>query len=214
MVRFDCTVLVFSKAPVPGTVKTRLLPEVNEIEAARLYCELVARTLSTVNKSNIAGWRVQLWCTPVTDHPFFVECRDKFGVELRLQSRGDLGVRMHAAITDAVTESNSVLLIGCDCPELQQADLITARQELRSEADVVLGPSEDGGYYLIGMNTPQPELFRDVPWGGASVLEVTRNRLRGWGLKTYELPIRWDLDDAVGLQRYWGVKERQSGGGS
>ena len=211
MIRHDCTVLAFSKAPVPGTVKTRLLPALNENEAARLYRELVVRTLDTVTDSRIAGWRVQLWCTPVTDHPFFVECRDKYGVELQLQARGDLGVRMHAAIAAAMTESDSVLLIGCDCPELQLADLVKARQELRLDADVVLGPSEDGGYYLIGMKTPQALLFQDIPWGGPTVLDVTRGRLRGRGLRSYELPLRWDLDDMVDLQRYRQMQERLGG---
>lgn len=213
MVRYDCTVAVFSKAPVPGTVKTRLLPALNEVDAAWIYRELVTRTLKTVSGCLSTGWRVELWCTPVADHPFFVECRDKYGVELRLQPRGDLGARMRIAIGEVLAESDSMLLIGCDCPELQQADLETARQALQMEADVVLGPAEDGGYYLIGMNSPQPALFRDIPWGGATVFDITRKRLHERGLRPYTLPIRWDLDDAQDLQRYRQMKERERGTG-
>jgi len=197
---------VFSKVPVPGTVKTRLLPAVNEIDAALIYKELVKRTLNTVITVDYLG--VQLWCTPVADHPFFLECQEKYELDLCLQSGGDIGDRMQAAIKATLRGDNSVLVVGCDCPELRAEDLSTARDKLRDGYEVVLGPSEDGGYYLIGMKEPHPDLFNGIHWGEPTVLKETRDRLSRLGLSCYELPLRWDLDDEVDLKRYRGMLEK------
>lgn len=204
MVRFECTVLVFSKAPVPGTVKTRLIPRISETDAAVIYKELVERTLNTVTAVDYLG--LQLWCTPVDDHPFFLACQEKYELDLCLQSGGNIGDRMQAAVKETLWGDNSVLVIGCDCPELQAEDISTARDKLHTGSDVVLGPSEDGGYYLIGMKELHPELFRGIHWGESTVLEETRYRLAQSGLSCYELPLRWDLDDADDLDRYLRIK--------
>ena len=196
----ECAVLVFSKAPVPGTVKTRLLPVLNADDAARLYRELLERTLNTVTGN--AQWHTQLWCTPTIDHPCFLECRDKYQVELRLQSVGDIGERMHRAISESLRNFRSALLIGCDCPELQHADLVTARDKLADGYDVVLGPASDGGYYLIGMAAAHREVFTGINWGMNTVLPVTRDRIRGLRLACYELPDRWDLDNVEDMKKY------------
>lgn len=206
MIRYQCTVQVFSKAPVPGTVKTRLLPVVNETDAAQIYRGLIERTLDTVSAAGNLG--VQLWCTPVVDHPFFLECREKYDLDLHLQTGGNIGERMQAALKETLWGDNSVLVIGCDCPELQAHDLSTAWDKLRSGYDVVLGPSEDGGYYLIGMNELHPKLFRGIHWGGPTVLEETRKRSEKLGLSCYELPLRWDVDDADDLARYLRIREQ------
>ena len=206
MIRYECTVLVFTKAPIPGTVKTRLLPAINETDAAQIYKELVERTLNTA--STVGNLGVHLWCTPVVDHPFFLECQERYELDLCLQTGGNLGDRMQAAIKETLWGDNSVLVIGCDCPELQAEDLSIARDKLRFDYDVVLGPSEDGGYYLIGMKELHPELFRGIHWGGPTVLEETRNRLAEMGLTCYELPLRWDLDDAEDLNRYLRIRDK------
>ena len=196
--------LVFSKAPLPGTVKTRLHDELSADAAASLYRELLERTLLTVTDN--APWPTQLWCTPATDDPCFMECRDKYHVKLHRQSGGDIGDRMYAAIAANLADYRSVLLVGCDCPELQQTDLVTARNKLADGYDAVLGPAEDGGYYLIGVNTVYREMFTGIRWGTESVLEETRNRLRDLRLKYHELPVRWDLDDVEDLKRYLKVR--------
>jgi rSAM/selenodomain-associated transferase 1 len=200
MIKRDCAVLVFSKAPVPGAVKTRLQPMLNAAGAAELYRELLHRTLRTITSG--PGWDTRLWCSPVIDHPCFQECRERYGVDLRLQSGRDVGARMYSAIADTLEHYRSVLLVGCDIPALQYADLEAGRRKLADDYDVVLGPAEDGGYYLIGMNTPRPELFTGMDWGSAAVLEATRKRLRDLRLKCHELPERWDLDTVADLERY------------
>lgn len=200
----DCAVLVFSKAPVPGTVKTRLIPELNETGAARLYEELAYRTLSKVTGQR--PWDVQLWCTPVMDHPFFQDCSDRYKVGLHLQSGRDLGERMYSAAAAALTRYRSVILIGCDCPELDQSDLDSAKIRLDDGYDAVLGPCEDGGYYLIGLRASHKKIFNSIEWGSRAVMEDTRNRLRTLELDWYELPLRWDLDDMEDLGRYMKVR--------
>lgn len=200
MSKKKCAVLVFSKAPVPGTVKTRLIPALNEVDAALLYQQLIERTLNTVIRTGTS--KTQLWCTPITEHPYFLYCEDKFNIELRLQSGKDLGERMYYALSATLLDYHSVLLVGCDCPELRHEDLYTAMEMLADGYDAVLGPSADGGYYLIGVSTVNKKIFDGIQWGQDTVLNDTRNRLKELKFNFHELPERWDLDDAEDLKRY------------
>lgn len=192
-----CDLLVFARTPVAGQVKTRLIPVLGAEGAARLYERFLLRTLETA--VGAAPGRVQLWCTPTTDHPFLERCAREFDVKLRLQSGRDLGERMDHALSACI--DTGAVLVGCDCPELTVEDLESAASWLSDGTPVVLGPSEDGGYYLIGLCTPVPGLFEDVHWGRPSVLEVTRARLRDLGLRWRELPTRWDVDRPADLER-------------
>jgi hypothetical protein len=200
----DCAVLVFTKAPAPGAVKTRLMPALSAVETAELYRELLERTLNTITEPG--EWVTQLWCAPGVDHPYFQACRSRFHVALHAQRGRDLGERMHRAITATLRDYRTVLVIGCDCPDLRRSDLATARAKLADGYDVVLGPAEDGGYYLIGMRAAHRELFAGIHWGEATVLGATRDRLQTLRLRHYELPVRWDLDDVEDFERY---KKRQ-----
>ncbi len=139
---------------------------------------------------------VELWCTPDALHPFFLACRSRFGVRLRVQRGADLGARM----ADALHRRFPALVMGSDCPSVTVSDLRAARQALESGADAVLGPARDGGYVLLGLSRPIPGLFRSMPWGSGSVLDETRARLRGRGLRWHELPVRWDVDRPADLR--------------
>ena len=198
MIDGSCAILVFSKAPVPGQVKTRLLPALGEADVVTLYIELVERTLREVSGFSE---NVQLYCTPDTRHPFFQACRDRYGIRLYTQTGADLGERMANAIAGTLGEYASVIIIGCDCPELDRTDLSTACGQLRDGTDIVLGPCEDGGYYLVGMSRPIPGLFTGIHWGTANVLKQTRHRVNELNLRLFELPVRWDLDDVQDLGR-------------
>ena len=193
-------ILIFAKAPVPGSVKTRLLPVLSPEGAAALYRELLETTVSTVCSSALAG--VDLWCAPDTLHPVFRSLEKTRGVALFRQSGGDLGSRMAWAATRALASADSVLLIGGDCPELDPDYLETALRWLAEGDDAVLGPAEDGGYVLIGLRRNNPRLFEDIPWGGDRVLELTRERLRELGWRWRELTPLWDLDRPEDLHRY------------
>jgi rSAM/selenodomain-associated transferase 1 len=151
----DARLLIMSKAPVPGQVKTRLIPLLGAAPAAGLYAGLVRDCLAMSTAAGLCP--VELWCSPSAGHPFFRRCHADFPVRLYSQSPGDLGQRMSRALQSALCRARHVMLIGADCPALTAADLEEALQLLVRGTDAVLGPATDGGYYLIGMNrAPRP----------------------------------------------------------
>ncbi len=135
-----------------------------------------------------------LACAPDANHPFFGDCAARHRVAREPQPAGDLGARMLFAIAHACATAPAVVVIGSDCPALTAADLREAAQQLHRGADVVLAPTEDGGYALIGMTRPHAALFADVPWGSAGVLAATRSRAAALGLRAAELRTVWDID--------------------
>lgn len=185
-------VQVFARAPVPGQAKTRLIPVLGERGAARVQAALVRDTLAML--TSMGDCPVELWCAPDSDNPFFTGCRDDFAVSLHTQTEGDIGQRMHHALSHGLNRQPHVLLVGSDCPELSPDDIRTALDALRSGKDAVLGPAADGGYYLIGLRRPMPALFADMPWSTEAVRELTCERLAEAGADWSELPVRRDLD--------------------
>ncbi len=195
----DASVLIFARAPVAGSVKTRLIPLLGDHGAAALYRSLVERALTVARESGVGP--VELWCAPATDDDFFAACRDRFHVTLHRQREGDLGARMLDAFEDALTRSRHVLLTGSDCPSLTAADLRAAARALREGRDAVFCPTEDGGYVLVGLSQAMPALFDAMTWGTATVMEETRQRLRNLGWRWHELPVHWDVDRPQDYQR-------------
>ncbi|MFQ5488834.1 MAG: TIGR04282 family arsenosugar biosynthesis glycosyltransferase, partial [Gammaproteobacteria bacterium] len=173
--RASATLLIFAKAPEPGRVKTRLASHVGPLRAAQIHRELVRHSIA--NLSN-GPWKTQLWCAPGCGHPFFQPYRQHRHLSLHRQQGGDLGQRMHHAMTAALRRSASAILIGSDCPYLTPDHLEAALDALRRGNDAVLIPARDGGYVLLGLRRPQATLFQDIPWGSPSVLTSTRARLR------------------------------------
>lgn len=190
--------LVFARAPVPGLVKTRLIPALGAAGAAALHGRLLERTLATACAA--APGRVELWCTPDTGAPAFAAAAEHWGVTLQRQPPGDLGARMHAALAAALDRGTRALLIGCDCPALTAADLEQAFAALDAD-DVVLGPAADGGYVLVGARRLSPLLFTGIDWGGPRVLRQTRARLVALGWRWHELRTLWDVDRPEDLAR-------------
>jgi rSAM/selenodomain-associated transferase 1 len=197
----DAVLMIFCKAPIPGQVKTRLSPKLTPKQAAGLHIELSTKTLQRATQSNLCP--VQLWCTPTTDHAFFTESAASYPLVLRQQQGADLGERMHHAFCSALADYSHALLMGCDCPSLTEQDLEQALTALsREKNEVVLAPAEDGGYVLIGLNQPHPELFDNMPWGTAQMLHQTRIRIRHHKLRHHELSEQWDVDTPQDLNRY------------
>ncbi|MGZ5006884.1 MAG: TIGR04282 family arsenosugar biosynthesis glycosyltransferase [Methylobacter sp.] len=196
----NAVLMIFCKAPIPGQVKTRLIPELTAEQAAELHIELSIKTLQRAVESNLCP--VQLWCSPTTEHDFFTSLQATYPITLEQQQGSNLGERMHHAFCSALTNYSHALLMGCDCPSLTGQDIEQALAALTQENDVVLAPAEDGGYVLVGLNRPRPELFDNMPWGTARVLEQTRSRIRHSDLRHYELSEQWDLDTPGDLKRY------------
>ena len=181
--------LVFLKAPRPGFVKTRLARDLDAEAAAGIHRVLVERTLARV----AAHPDVELRFAP-DDAESEVKSWQRAGWRLRPQGPGDLGTRLSAATAEAFAEGSSrVLVIGSDCPDIEREDLRAAEEAL-SRYDVVLGPAEDGGYWLLGLRAPQPALFRDIAWGTSTVLTQTCERARSAGLEVHELRRLRDID--------------------
>src|SRR5262249_12776902 len=135
------------------------------------------------------------------DDPFFRFCAARYGTALVSQSAGDLGARMHAAFLRALADCARALLVGSDCAALSTRHLRQADQALRDGADAVFAPCEDGGYALVGLTQPDEQLFRDIAWGGETVMADTRKRLAGLGWQWCELETLWDVDRPEDYER-------------
>jgi rSAM/selenodomain-associated transferase 1 len=191
--------LIFAKAPVLGRVKTRLIPALGADGAAALHERLCHAALAQATAARLAP--VELWCHPDTRHAFFTACRAMYGVELHEQRGADLGARMHNAFDHAFESSRYAVTIGTDCPDLTVGDLQNAFRALEDGYDAVLGPAVDGGYVLIGLSRPVPDLFTEIDWGSDRVLAQTRARLADLDLRAKELPPRHDIDRPEDLVR-------------
>lgn len=193
-------ILLFAKAPVPGTVKTRLASVLGEKEAAALHRRLTRRALKTALSAKLGP--VILFCAPDTRHAFFRRLKRESGVVLRSQRGADLGERMHHAMTYALARYRGAIVIGSDCPAMDENYLRQAAEVLEcGDSTLVLGPATDGGYVLIGASLIPRGLFTDVPWGSNEVLEITRARLKATGRSWHELAPLDDVDRPGDLSR-------------
>ena len=194
----EAALIVFARAPVPGRVKTRLVPLLGKEGAARLHAQMVEKALAT---ARAAGFQeVDLYCAPGIESDFFVKMHKRYGVRLWAQGRGNLGDRMYRALR----RHSCAILIGSDCPAIRPADLRAAARALADGADAVLAPAEDGGYPLIGVRRAARQLFDGVDWGTPEVLEQTRRRLKTLRWRWRELRTLWDVDrpdDVARLKR-------------
>ncbi|MDP1579751.1 MAG: TIGR04282 family arsenosugar biosynthesis glycosyltransferase [Candidatus Didemnitutus sp.] len=191
------TVVVMLKAPREGTVKTRLAADVGPAQATRIYRLLVERQLAAIP----AHWPVEVHFAPADAHE---EMRDWLGPRPRLcpQADGDLGQRLTRAVNASFAHgAAAVLVIGGDCPELDRDALQSAAGALGTH-EVVLGPASDGGYYLIGLTLPQPEIFADIPWSTSGVLTATLQKTDAVGLIPLCLSVRDDVDTLADLQKH------------
>jgi uncharacterized protein len=186
-------IAILAKAPIAGLAKTRLIPALGREGAALLQARLIARTLATACAA--ATGPVSLWAAPEESH--FRELAQRFPVKLARQVGGDLGARMYAALEPACP----ALVIGSDCPALEPKHLREAADALREGFDAVIIPAEDGGYVLIGLRQPRPDLFADMPWGTGTVMAETRCRAAKLGLAVRELAPLWDVDVPADLER-------------
>lgn len=194
--------MIFARLPEPGRAKTRLAPVLGEEGAADLYRAFLDDAVAMAGR--IEADRRELWI-PRRPGAGRVLGRRYPALELRWQADGGLGERLRASFRAAFAEgSDLALAVGSDHPTLPPEHLRLGFRRLR-EADVVLGPARDGGYYAVGLRRRAwPEgavMFRDVPWSTERVLEVTLGRAREIGLRAVELPRWYDVDEPGELAR-------------
>ncbi len=196
-----CALVVMAKAPRPGKVKTRLQPPLTAEEAAALNVCFLRDTTENIAAITAEGGAAGLVCyTPVGDEAAFDGLLpDGFAL---LPQRGDgFGERLRLAVQDVLACGfGAVCLIDSDSPTMPASALREAVEALAQPGDrVVLGGSADGGYYLIGLKAAHPEPFEHITWSTPSVYAETVQQVRGAGLELIELPIWYDVDEAITL---------------
>lgn len=188
--------IVFAKAPVAGQAKTRLIPALGAAGAAALAERLLVHTLGAAMS---AGFEyVELCATPDSRHPALARWAGLPGLALADQGDGDLGERMVRALGRALRHHHRALLIGSDVPALDGHCLAQAAAAL-AEHDAVFVPALDGGYALVGLCQPAPQLFAGVAWSTPQVMAQTRALARQTGLRWAELPAMADIDAPADL---------------
>lgn len=184
----DSVLMVFVKNPVPGKVKTRLAEEVGPGEALAIYHRLLRYTREIVGILNTA---IQIWYSgfvPREDH------WDEIVNRKELQQGDDLGERMEYAFDTVFKEGYArAVIIGSDCAELTPGILEQAFQAL-DQADLVVGPSKDGGYYLLGMKELHSPLFRHKDWSTPGLYGQTMDEIEEASLTCSVLPVLNDVD--------------------
>jgi rSAM/selenodomain-associated transferase 1 len=190
------SIAILAKAPIPGLVKTRLIPTIGAHAASALQERLTERAIATSLSADVGP--VTLWCSPDATHSTFLKLVMQQRIILKRQPDGDLGARMLAA---TAAGSGPALVIGTDCPALTELHLRGAANALREGNEVIIIPAEDGGYVLIGTRTPQPAIFAGIAWGTNTVLAETRARIIEQRLALMEQPPLWDVDTEADLAR-------------
>jgi len=196
--------LLYTKPARPGRVKTRLIGGLTAEQAAELHAAFLGDVLSELRRGNFhlrVAWALD---TSDASFPEFQEAR---GIDAVRQEGGDLGSRLYHGLAAAAAECfDYVAAVGSDHPELRFTAVEDAFSRLSKGAEVVLGPSEDGGYFLVGMRRQAlaRRLFEDVPWSTDQVCATTVERCRELGLVTELLPTGRDVDVADDLHRLAG----------
>jgi len=189
-------VVVFAKAPQPGVAKTRLIPALGAQGAASLARRMLAHTLKQALAAKLP---VELCMSPGPEDPLWADVAIPDTIERSAQGDGDLGQRM-ARTVERVSASHgeNAILIGTDCPSLIVARLTEAVRML-AQHDMVILPASDGGYVLIGMKKPCPEIFTNMPWGTSAVAALTLGRLSKLGMRVWQGQTMHDIDEPADL---------------
>lgn len=187
-------IIVFGKEPRPGRVKTRLARDIGDREACAVYEKLLHQVLAEALGTGLA---VHL---ALADSPS-PGWAPPFAVPVETQTTDDLGNRMAAAFQEAFRVGvDAVILVGSDAPGCHRGIFLEAFKCLDA-APVVLGPSVDGGYYLVGQRCPGVDLFSEIPWSAQETYGCTVSRLQELGVPFEEVPILTDLDTLDDLRR-------------
>ncbi len=191
----DNAVILFARDPILGQVKTRLSPSLDDETILKLYTCFVEDSLEKIRQVDNAKCFVGI--SP-DNHSGFFEGIKSLGMNLFTQQGKDLGDKMRQAFVDRFAEGyKKVVIIGSDSPSLPVSYINKA---LASEKDLVLGPSTDGGYYLIAMSGKVSEVFSGVAWGTKHVLDETLKKLKGARASLELLPIWYDVDSPDDLK--------------
>jgi rSAM/selenodomain-associated transferase 1 len=186
--------IVFLRLPVLGNVKTRLALTLGPERALRIYKELLDTTFQVVSKSEASVYLFY-------DGGLPPKAERIQAFSYHLQTEGTLGRRMTNALSDILTKHEKVVIIGSDCPGIS-AELINKSFTSLEDCDVIIGPSEDGGCYLIGCRKLTPSFFESVEWSTEHVLDQTVEKIRQQGLTFQLLETLMDIDTESDWQQH------------
>lgn len=187
--------IIFIKNPEKGKVKTRLAKTVGDDQALKIYKVLMAHTRSLASK--IQAKRYLFYSQYINEQDDW--SKDLFVKDL--QSEGDLGHKMASAFQSVLTQHQKAIIIGSDCASLSVSIIQDAVQAL-DQHDFVIGPALDGGYYLLGMQTFEPSLFKEIPWSTESVAQLTIEKIKAKGKSHFVLPALSDIDFEEDWNKY------------
>ncbi len=187
------TLVIFAREPLPGQAKTRLARGTDASTAIAVYTALLEHTIETARATGIevmislAGEPTPGWAAGL-------------GVRFEVQGRGDLGTRMAGCFDRRFSKGlDRVVIIGSDNAHLQTGHIRSAFSALDGDP-VVIGPAEDGGYWLVGQRAPGVDIFTEVPWSSPMTLATTRERLRELGIRWSEIETLPDIDTVEDLR--------------
>ncbi len=200
MMQTNNLLIIFMKAPHPGRVKTRLQPHLSPDDSLLLYRAMGKDLIE--NLSGSPDYTLEIHFSP---QDALTEMQVWLGQEQRYvpQSGGDLGERMHHSFQTAFARGyGRVVIIGSDLPTLGEGEIKTAFSHLATYP-VVLGPTDDGGYYLIGLREAQPVLFQNIAWSTGEVLPQTLHNARDAQLPVHLLEQKADIDTFAEVRALW-----------
>ncbi|AFM25008.1 TIGR04282 family arsenosugar biosynthesis glycosyltransferase [Desulfomonile tiedjei] len=199
-------IIVFARYPEPGKTKTRLIPAIGPEKAAALQRFLAEHVLSVI-KTWGARRSVSVEVRyEGTDETCMTEWLGS-GFVYNVQRGADIGEKMHNAFEDAFNEQfDRVVIVGTDLPFLD-SEILESALNLLITHDLVLGPANDGGYYLVGLKAPEPELFRNVAWGTDLVLDQTVHAASSLGMTPGFVRALDDVDRPEDLQKLKSLSE-------
>ncbi len=212
--------VLYARVPRRGAVKTRMTPHLDLDEALALHVALVEDSLNLLRqaaaRSDASPFVAfsEPW-EPASDSPDRRLAKAIDEIPLLPQRGGTLGDRLRQTCEDLFAHHHrSVVVIGSDSPTLPPDRLVRAQSALREGADVVVGPTEDGGYYLIGLARNLPGMFDGVAWGTDTVYAETVAAARRLGARIVSLPSWYDIDRPNDLARLHREKRGRTGGGA
>jgi rSAM/selenodomain-associated transferase 1 len=190
-------IVIMAKAPTPNEVKTRLIPHLKPEMAALLYHNFLLDKIEQVKSVEKAKFFIAYM--PDNSESYFKKIAPDF--DLILQIGNDLGDRLGYVSNKLFNKGfKKVVILDSDTPNLPTEYIRKAIAGLRN-SDIIIGPCEDGGYYLIGLKSPTTDIFKNIPWSTSNVANVTVKRAKEIGLKSSSLKYWYDIDTIDDLKR-------------
>lgn len=190
----DRGLIIFIKNPELGKVKTRLAADIGDLKALNIYKQLLAHTRTVTSQSNATNYLY--YSNSISDDNWSSDTFRK-----NLQSGDDLGERMLNAFDEVLKEKSQTVIIGSDCAQLSTEVLNQAFESL-NDHDIVIGPTYDGGYYLIGMNSIHPSLFLNMEWSVPDVFDNTLGKIQRLSLSFKVLETLADIDTSEDWEKH------------